>query len=217
MESIIKNGKEQIKKNRFSLELVSEIEKIKYRDKLLKKIFIQENIPFEKQTIEIKKRRKLIMDLKSSFYDYLNLFDKYKVTSFLLLGLSLIMLTFSLLKFNSNLLFGLLTLIQGGILFGISKNRKFSIKSILLVILIFALLLGLEFVVLGIPKPLFEMMSNDILEKKQGSLTRIINLLTPIIYILVKIGVLGILVYLFIKKKDFLVKIEELEKSKYVG
>ena len=124
------------------------------------------------------------------------------------------MLVSSLLKFNSNLWFGVITLIQGIILFGISLNRKFSIQSILIVMVIFAGLHSLELFILGMPKPIFETMSNDIIGERQGFLTRILNQLTPILYVFIKFAVVGVLSYLYIKKKDFLVKIEDLEKSK---
>lgn len=213
IEILIKEGKRQVSNNKLSKELVSKIENLKHGRSYISEIFAQEFILYENQNLKTKARRKILFQLKSSFSDYLYLFEKYNVTVLLLFPLGLVVVISSILKLNSNLLFGVITLLEASILFGISLNNKFSRITITPTIIIFLYFYAIEFYTLGIPKPLLEEMNGEVFDIDNGLLV-VINFFTPTIYIIVKLSALSLLVYFLYKKISFFVKLKQFNNNK---
>lgn len=213
-EQLILRGKSQLDNYSFSDELIEEIEPYKYRDSLLRSMFKPDNTPLDELTPEQKQKRKNILNFKFVLDDYLQAFDKYSVASYILLITGIVMILFSLLRFNSNLIVSIITVLQGTALLFISRNRKLSISSIIPVIIVLTITIIIELLLFGFPKPLFEMMSRDVLQSRRGSLTRILNQLTPYIYIIIKVCALSFLAIIYTKKKKFLEARKKFEANK---
>lgn len=155
------------------------------------------------------------MQLKSNLIDYYNLFDKYRLLSYTLFIIGGVLLITYILNLNTNLYFGIVNCLQALVLFAISLNRQLSIKTILPVALSFIVMLIAEFLLLGIPKPLIQGLNDDLLTNRIIGILKVINTLSPSIYCIIKITIVGLLIYAYLKKQAVFKSINSLEKLKF--
>ena len=128
----------------------------------------------------------------------------------MLLILGIITLGSALLKINNNHIFGLLTFISGLIILIASSNRKLLLKTTLYIVIAYLVFTLLELIIFKLPSPYIYAISNNVLENRRGALPKIINLISPFVYLTIRLSLVVFFIGAYLKQQSFF-KI----KSKY--
>lgn len=207
---LIKEGQAQLKKGIFPNLILESINESRLRKDVEKQIFNPSGEKFDnlsKEDQDIKKSRLAII-LK--FNDYIQALNIFKNGAYLLLILGIITLGSALLKINNNHIFGLLTFISGLIILIASSNRKLLLKTTLYIVIVYLVFTLLELIIFKLPSPYIYAISNNVLENRRGALPKIINLISPFVYLTIRLSLVVFFIGAYLKQQSFF-KI----KSKY--
>lgn len=201
---MIEKGRQALAQGLFPESILEGIQNESLREDVSKQIFASPaNVKHETLSEAERQYLQSRLKLKFHFEDYLSLFLKFKSVAYLALIVALATLSTALIGFNANLYFGLISLLASASLLVLSFSREHIKKYILIAACAYGLLMLFELLTLGIPDPFIYSIDQDVLESNKGSLMKIINLLTPVLYCLIKLMVGGMLFFIHHKMEQY--------------
>ncbi|AWL77895.1 hypothetical protein DKB58_02445 [Capnocytophaga canimorsus] len=186
-QHIIEKGRELLSNKIFPDEVLVNIRDERLRKDIAKEIFTPNDIRFEDLSKEEQVKRRESLKVQLLFGEYLQSFATLKSITYLLLIVGLITLITAILHINNNLYFGIITSFIGILLFLISLDREKVVKYSLKIAIIYSVLYLIELIILKIPMPYIQPINVDVLESRRGALTKIVNLVSPYLYVILRI------------------------------
>lgn len=197
-------GIELLQSGIFPDKVLDQIRDKRLRDDLSNKIFYPKDSPKPNElSKEEKSERAKRLKIELAFIDKMSGIDSFRKIPVLLLLIGLLMILFSSFKNNGNIPFGIITIVEAIILFVFATNNNSITKNINLIAFISLGLLILEFAFFQLPNPVLTDLDNNILESRRGALLKIVNLLSPFIYIISKAGIFAVFFYVRSNIKKF--------------
>ncbi|ATA76472.1 conserved membrane hypothetical protein [Capnocytophaga canimorsus] len=193
-QRLIDKGRELLSNKIFPDEVLVNIRDERLRKDIAKEIFTPNDIRFEDLSKEEQVKRRESLKVQLLFSEYLHSFVTLKSITYLLLIIGLITLITAILHINNNLYFGIITSFIGILLFLISLDREKVVKYSLKIAIIYSVLYLIELIILKIPMPYIQPINVDVLESRRGALTKIVNLVSPYLYVILRI-VVGVFLF----------------------
>ncbi|MFT6501095.1 MAG: hypothetical protein ACJASQ_001205 [Crocinitomicaceae bacterium] len=195
-----KEGIDQLNSGVFPNSILEPLKDKRLRDDLSNKIFYPKGSPTanELSPIERKERAKRLK-VELAFVHKMSGVDSFLKISFVLIAIGVAMLLFAAINNNGNMLYGVISVLEGVALFIIGSKNTSVIKNINVIVLIGLGLLVLEFAILQLPNPLLTNLDQDILASKRGAAVQTLNLASPFLYLVAKLTVL--LTFVLIRSK----------------
>lgn len=196
----VTEGKYLLKRGIFPDEILINIRNSELRKEVSSQILYPQDEPKYSELSKIEKdKRSKRLKIELAFINQMHGLSIFNKLSTFLLFIGLIMLVLSAVNKNGNLPFGIITVVEGFLIYLFTRSFLDIIKNIQFIFLIFAALIILELIVFKIPNRPLTFLNNDILSSKWGAILKIINLMSPLIYIALKIVIWGVI--LIVKNK----------------
>jgi hypothetical protein len=202
-EKVIANGKNILNNGFFPDELLESISEKRLRDDISKKVFQQKKVRFEDLKPEEQLYRKLRLHAKMTFDDYLESILIFKNISYLLIIIGAITWFTSFIGANDNADHGIFSLIVGFLLF-ILTLRLDHIKTYIKIALIsYSTITLMELIILGIPDKYLLIFTQFALEARGSVIITILNVISPFVYIGIRLMIIWFLYKVFKNLDDF--------------
>lgn len=211
-KQLIKEGQFLLNKGIFPNTVLESIEEPRLRKDVANQIFNPTEEKFEKLSKEEQDIKKSRLNIILKFNDYIQSLNMFKNGSYLLLTLGIITLGSALLKINDNYIFGLLTLVIGIVILIISLNRKILLKTTLYIAIAYLAITLLELIVFKLPSPYIYAIDTNVLASRRGALPKVINLITPIAYVTIRLSLAGFFINAYLQQKSFIKIKNEFER-----
>jgi hypothetical protein len=166
-----------------------------------KAVFYMPKVVRENFNQEQKIYNSALFKLRIKFDSFKGVFKMYFRISVVMIVLSLIVLGLSI-NVESNLIYGILTLVSGGLLFAFSFSYESIFNVIKSLTAILTLIFVFEILVFGIPDALFYE-SNVYALKRRTALIETINQISPFLYLTFKVVLIGVLYYSIYLIKEY--------------
>lgn len=207
-------GIELLQSGVFPDVILDQIKDKRLRDDLSDKIFYPKDAPKANELSEEEKaERAKRLKVELAFINKMSSIDSFIRIPIVLFFIGLLMLLFVTFKNNGNLPFGIITIVEAIILFAFASNNNSITKNINLIAFVGLGLLILEFAIFQFPNPVLTDLDNNILDSRRGALLKIVNLISPFIYITSKVGIFAVFFYVKNNIKKFTEKKKNFEKN----
>jgi hypothetical protein len=209
-EKAAQKGIEILKTNTFPNELLQNIKDKRVRVDLSDKIFYPKDGPkHDELSPEEKKDRAKRLIVELAFIKKMSALDSFRKSAYILAITGLIMLVLSVANNNGNLAIALITTASSAVLYGFGMKNEYILKHASTILLAFVCLFAIEMAIFKVPNPALSNMSNDVLASRRGALLQIVNLMSPYLYLVTKVLVIGILFY----TKTAIVNLGEIKRT----
>ncbi len=187
-------GIELLEKGIFPNELLEPIKDKRVRVDVANNIFYPKGSPHVNDlSSEQRAERARRLKVELAFVNKMSSLDSLKRIPIILALIGALMLFFTTIHNNGNLPFAIITMVETIVLFAMVLSVKMSDKIINIFALSGLVLLILEFAIFWLPNPVLTNLDNNILESRIGALPKIVNLVSPFLYVGGKVAVFGVL------------------------
>lgn len=211
-QQLIEKGRKLLENKIFPDEILTNIKDDSLRKDVSKEIFTPNNVRFDDLSSEEKQKRKESLKVQLAYHSHLQSFANFKGITYFLLIVGLITLITAILRINQNLYFGLITTLIGGVLLFISLDYKKIVSYSLKIAIAYAVLYLIELAVFQIPSPYIQAIGSDVLSSRRGGLTKIINLISPYVYVTLRVCLGVFLFQIYTTQKKFLQEKQRFEQ-----
>lgn len=212
-QQLISKSRELLANKVFPDEVLIGIKDERLQKEVAKEVFVPNNIRFEDLSKEEQVERKKTLKVQLLFNRYLASFLVFKSSVFLLLIVGIITLITAILHINTNLYFGIITSLIGILLFFVAYDKKKVVAYCLKIAIIYSVLYLVELIVLKIPAPYIQVVGSDVLKSQRGALTKIINLVSPYLYVVFRIIIGVFLFQVYVTQQKFIEAKREFEQG----
>ena len=198
-KQLIEEGKKTLELGGFPNELFENIKDVRLRKEVFDAIFYPSKVKFDDLPAKEQKIRKSRLKIIQEFTNYMTSFSIVRSSSVVLICIGLLTLLSHAFGIKENLIFGIINVVLGISIYVLSIKKSWIIKSLYLLSILYLLLYLIEFVSLGLPSNYIYGYGDDILASHRGAATKIINLMSPYIYLVTRI-IIGTKLFLAYKK-----------------
>ncbi|MDG2153487.1 MAG: hypothetical protein P8K10_06095 [Crocinitomicaceae bacterium] len=198
-KQLIEEGKKTLELGRFPNEILENIKDARLRKEVFDGIFYGSKVKFEDLPDKEQKIRKSRLKIIQEFTNYMTSFSIVRSSSVVLICIGLLTLISNAFGIKENLNFGLINVLLGISIYSISIEKRWINKSLYLLSILYLLFYVIELIGLGLPSNYIFGYDDDILVSRRGAATKIINLMSPYIYVVARITV-GTMLFLAYKK-----------------
>lgn len=204
---LIEEGTKALEQGKFPRDVLESIKDKRLRKDVSQRIFNPSNVKFDSLSKEEKEHRKARLNVKLLFEEYLLSFTLFKNTSYLLLitGIATI--------FGNNSIGGLITIILGLLLLFVSFSKSRIIKTARYITLAYFAITIIELIIVGIRFSYTDAISDDILVSRRGAMLKIVNVLIPFSYLIVRLVCTAFLWMTHVKQTKFFKAQEAFENN----
>ena len=197
-QALIERGRQQVLNRKFPTELLEGIRDERLRKEVEKEIFFPSGVPYQDLPKEEQERRAELLSLLITFKDYLRAKAMLKGCYLLLLIIGLITVSTAIMGLNGNLYFGVSTLLCAVGLYLWTRYPSLHLAYGQWVAGGCLLLIALELLLWGLPMPYMDggmsyWFDEDVLAHKQTARVKILNIMTPYVYLTIRVTVVWIL------------------------
>lgn len=195
-EKVAQQGIEILKTNTFPNEVLQNIKDKRVRTDVSDKIFYPKDTPkHDELSPEEKKARAKRLKVELSFVREMSGLESFRKSSLILVFVGFLMLALSVVNENGNVPFSIITIAEGLFIFVIGMNNALILKHANTIFLAFIGLFVIELAAFQIPNPVLTSVNSNVLASRRGALLKIVNLMSPYLYLTAKISVIGIYYY----------------------
>lgn len=207
-------GKYLLKRGVFPDEILIDIKNPILRKEVSDEIFYPSEGPKHSELSKIEKdKRSKRLKIELAFINKMDGLSTFNKLPIYLLFIGLVMLVLTITNNNGNFPFGIITATEGVLLFLFTKSFKEIIKNIQPITIIFTSLIVLELIIFRIPNNPLTFLDDDILSSKLGAILKILNLMSPLLYVVLKVAILGVILMVKNKIKTFRIAKSKFENS----
>jgi len=206
-------GVELLEKGIFPNELLEPIKDKRLRTDLSNNIFYPKGSPKAHElSNEERAERAKRLKVELAFINKMSSVASLRRAPIVLIFIGLLVLVFATSNNNGNLAFGIITIIEAITLFVFIQDNISITKNINLISFIGLGALILEFAIFQFPNPVLTDIDNNILDSRRGALLKIVNLISPFVYVVSKVGVFAMFFYVRNNIVNFMKEKESFEK-----
>ena len=207
-KQFIKEGKKTLELGGFPNEILENIKDVRLRKEVFDGIFYDSKEKFEDLTDKEQNIRKSRLKIIQGFTNYMTSFSIYQKSAIILIFIGMLtLISHTAFNIRDNLVFGIISLIIGIILFTISLKNERIKKMLYISSILYVLLYLIELIGWGIPSNYF-FIENPQIDFDTGIRDRgiprglfptIVNSISPYVYLLTRF-IVGAMLFLAYKK-----------------
>ena len=198
-KQLIEEGKKTLELGGFPNELFENIKDVRLRKEVFDAIFYPSKVKFDDLPAKEQKIRKSRLKIIQEFTNYMTSFSIVRSSSVVLICIGLLTLLSHAFGIKENLIFGIINVVLGISIYVLSIKKSWIIKSLYLLSILYLLFYIIEFISFGLPSNYIYGYGDDILVSHRGAATKIVNLMSPYIYLVTRI-IVGTKLFLAYKK-----------------
>ena len=192
-ERLITRTKVILAQGKYPTELLEQIKDERLLKEVMKEMMPLAGTAYELLNDEEKQQRDRLLALNIKFRDYLYGFMLCKNIGYLLLITAILVGISAMMQFNNNSVFAILSLLNGALVLYLATEKKKLLHYRWQLFYAFLLLYIIELIVWQTPSPFIYFIDNDILASRHGAKIKLANLITPLVYEVVRlVALLGI-------------------------
>lgn len=192
-ERLITRAKVILAQRKYPAELLEQIKDERLLKEVMKEMMPLAGTAYELLNDEEKQQRDRLLALNIKFRDYLYGFMLCKNIGYLLLITAILVGISAMMQFNNNSVFAILSLLNGALVLYLATEKKKLLHYRWQLFYAFLLLYIIELIVWQTPSPFIYFIDNDILASRHGAKIKLANLITPLVYEVVRlVALLGI-------------------------
>ena len=192
-ERLITRAKVILAQRKYPAELLEQIKDERLLKEVMKEMMPSAGTAYELLNDEEKQQRDRLLALNIKFRDYLYGFMLCKNIGYLLLITAILVGISAMMQFNNNSVFAILSLLNGALVLYLATEKKKLLHYRWQLFYAFLLLYIIELIVWQTPSPFIYFIDNDILASRHGAKIKLANLITPLVYEVVRlVALLGI-------------------------
>lgn len=192
-ERLITRAKVILAQGKYPTELLEQIKDERLLKEVMKEMMPLAGTAYELLNDEEKQQRDRLLALNIKFRDYLYGFMLCKNIGYLLLITAILVGISAMMQFNNNSVFAILSLLNGALVLYLATEKKKLLHYRWQLFYAFLLLYIIELIVWQTPSPFIYFIDNDILASRHGAKIKLANLITPLVYEVVRlVALLGI-------------------------
>ena len=192
-ERLITRAKVILAQGKYPTELLEQIKDERLLKEVMKEMMPSAGTAYELLNDEEKQQRDRLLALNIKFRDYLYGFMLCKNIGYLLLITAILVGISAMMQFNNNSVFAILSLLNGALVLYLATEKKKLLHYRWQLFYAFLLLYIIELIVWQTPSPFIYFIDNDILASRHGAKMKLANLITPLVYEVVRlVALLGI-------------------------
>ena len=208
-KQLIEEGKKTLELGGFPNEILENIKDVRLRKEVFDGIFYDSKEKFEDLPDKEQKIRKSRLKIIQGFTNYMTSFSIYQKSAIILIFIGMLtLISYTAFNIRDNLVFGIISLIIGIILFAISLKNERIKKMLYISSILYVLLYLIELIGWGIPSNYFFIENPQIDFDTTGIRYRgiprglfptIVNSISPYVYLLTRF-IVGAMLFLAYKK-----------------
>lgn len=206
-KQLIEEGKKTLELGGFPNEILESIKDVRFRKEVFDGIFYDSKEKFEDLPDKEQKIRKSRLKIIQGFTNYMTSFSIYQKSAIILIFIGMLtLMSHTAFDIRDNLVFGIISLIIGIILYAISLKNERIKKMLYISSILYALFYLIELIGWGIPSNYFsiENLQIDFDNTRirgipRGFFSNIFNSISPYIYLVTRI-IVGAMLFLANKK-----------------
>ena len=192
-ERLITRAKMILAQKKYPAELLEQIKDERLLKDIMKEMMPSAGTAYELLNDEEKQQRDRLLTLNIKFRDYLYGFMLCKNIGYLLLIIVLLVGISAVMQFNNNGIFGVLSLLNSALLLYLATKKKKLLHYHWQLFCVFLLFYIIELIVWQFPSPFLYFIDADVLASRHGAKMKLANLITPLVYEVVRlVALLGI-------------------------
>ncbi len=187
-KELIEEAKSLLKANIFPSEIIQNIREKRLREDISNQIFFPKDLKkFEDLNAIEKTQRNKQLKIQLEFINYIHALDRSRLIALIYIITGAIFTFFAVIKASENLTFGLITLVEGAAFFVFVFDRNRIVKWLPILTYSLGAAVVIELILLGLPEPLLSSLDQDILANRRGAFTKMVNAVSPMLYISLKL------------------------------
>jgi hypothetical protein len=208
-KQLIEEGKKTLELGGFPNEILENIKDVRLRKEVFDGIFYDSKEKFEDLPDKEQKIRKSRLKIIQGFTNYMTSFSIYQKSAIILIIIGMLtLISYTAFNIRDNLVFGIISLIIGIILFAISLKNERIKKMLYISSILYVLLYLIELIGWGIPSNYFFIENPQIdfdttgIRRRgipRGLFPTIVNSISPYVYLLTRF-IVGAMLFLAYKK-----------------
>ena len=208
-KQLIEEGKKTLELGGFPNEILENIKDVRLRKEVFDGIFYDSKEKFEDLPDKEQKIRKSRLKIIQGFTNYMTSFSIYQKSAIILIFIGMLtLISHTAFNIRDNLVFGIISLIIGIILFAISLKNERIKKMLYISSILYVLLYLIELIGWGIPSnyffienPQIDFDTTGIRHRgiPRGLFPTIVNSISPYVYLLTRF-IVGAMLFLAYKK-----------------
>ena len=208
-KQLIEEGKKTLELGGFPNEILETIKDVRLRKEVFDGIFYDSKEKFEDLPDKEQKIRKSRLKIIQGFTNYMTSFSIYQKSAIILIIIGMLtLISYTAFNIRDNLVFGIISLIIGIIIFAISLKNERIKKMLYISSILYVLLYLIELIGWGIPSNYFFIENPQIdfdttgIRRRgipRGLFPTIVNSISPYVYLLTKF-IVGAMLFLAYKK-----------------
>lgn len=202
-EILIALGREELKSGRFPDKVLEGIKNNSLREDVSRKVFHNKKVRIEDLSIEEKQYRRLRLDAKLAFDEYLQGILIFKNVCYLLIIFGAITWFTSIIGANNNTDHGIITLATGLVLLIISMRLSLIKKLNKLILIVYAITTLAEFFILGVPDKYLLIFTQFEIHARGSLMIHALNVISPYVYLGVRAVIIWLLYRVYENYEDF--------------
>ena len=192
-ERLITRAKMILAQGKYPAELLEQIKDERLLKEVMKEMMPLAGTAYELLNDEEKQQRDRLLALNIKFRDYLYGFMLCKNIGYFLLITGVLIGITAVMQFNNNGVFAILSLLNGALVLYLATEKKKLLHYRWQLFYAFLLLYIIELIVWQTPSPFIYFIDHDILASRHGAKIKLANLITPLVYEVVRlVALLGI-------------------------
>ncbi len=192
-ERLITRAKMILAQRKYPAELLEQIKDERLLKEVMKEMMPLAGTAYELLNDEEKQQRDRLLALNIKFRDYLYGFMLCKNIGYFLLITGVLIGITAVMQFNNNGVFAILSLLNGALVLYLATEKKKLLHYRWQLFYAFLLLYIIELIVWQTPSPFIYFIDHDILASRHGAKIKLANLITPLVYEVVRlVALLGI-------------------------
>ena len=192
-ERLITRAKMILAQRKYPAELLEQIKDERLLKEVMKEMMPLAGTAYELLNDEEKQQRDRLLALNIKFRDYLYGFMLCKNIGYFLLITGVLIRITAVMQFNNNGVFAILSLLNGALVLYLATEKKKLLHYRWQLFYAFLLLYIIELIVWQTPSPFIYFIDHDILASRHGAKIKLANLITPLVYEVVRlVALLGI-------------------------